>query len=141
MAEEESFKVTDRRGQARDSTTPEPPTTPSIGAPSPAAQDAGVGSQARPPGAAPAESRKLGLQDLFAMLATSAMINLGETADPDAGERAVDLDQAREAIDLLLLLRDKTQGNRTEEESRLLEQVLYDLQMRFVQAARRSTRV
>jgi hypothetical protein len=35
------------------------------------------------------------------------------------------------------MLRDKTQGNRTEGESRLLEDILYDLQLRFVKAARR----
>ena len=62
------------------------------------------------------------------------MINLGEAADPVTGERRVDLDQARDAIDVLLLLRDKTSGNRTEQESRFLEKILYDLQMRFVRA-------
>ena len=47
----------------------------------------------------------------------------------------MDLEQAREAIDVLVLLRDKTSGNRTEQESRLLEEIVYDLQMRFVRAA------
>jgi hypothetical protein len=74
------------------------------------------------------------------MFASSALINLGEAPDPATGERHVDLEQAQEAIDLLLLLRDKTQGNRTEEENRLLEQVLYDLELRFVHAAGGSTR-
>jgi hypothetical protein len=62
------------------------------------------------------------------------LINLGEAADPATGERLVDLDQAKDAIDLLLLLREKTVGNRTEHESRLLEQILYDVQMRYVRA-------
>ena len=74
------------------------------------------------------------------MFASSALINLGEAPDPASGERQVDLDQAKEAIDLLLLLREKTEGNRTEHESRLLEQILYDVQMRFVQAAKGSAR-
>ena len=69
------------------------------------------------------------------IFASSALINLGEAADPVTGERRVDLEQAREAIDVLLLLRDKTSGNRTEQESRLLEEIVYDLQMRFVRAA------
>jgi hypothetical protein len=68
------------------------------------------------------------------MFASSALINLGEAADPGTGERLVDLDQAKDAIDLLLLLREKTAGNRTEHESRLLEQILYDVQMRYVRA-------
>jgi len=42
-----------------------------------------------------------------------------EAADPEAGERVVDLGQAKEAIDLLSLLRVKTEGNRTEQESHL----------------------
>ena len=44
--------------------------------------------------------------------------------------------QAKEAIDLLALLRIKTNGNRTDQESHLLEEMLYDLQLRFVNAAR-----
>lgn len=70
------------------------------------------------------------------MLASSALVNLGEAADPATGERVLDLEQAKEAIDLLALLRIKTNGNRTEQESHLLEEMLYDLQLRFVNAAR-----
>lgn len=70
------------------------------------------------------------------MLASSALVNLGEAADPATGERILDLEQAKEAIDLLSLLRIKTEGNRTEQESRLLEEMLYDLQLRFVRSAK-----
>jgi Domain of unknown function (DUF1844) len=70
------------------------------------------------------------------MLASSALMNLGEAADPETGERVLDLGQAKEAIDLLTLLRLKTEGNRTEQESHLLEEMLYDLQLRFVRAAK-----
>jgi hypothetical protein len=70
------------------------------------------------------------------MLASSALVNLGEAADPETGERVLDLEQAKEAIDLLSLLRAKTEGNRTDQESHLLEEMLYDLQLRFVRAAK-----
>jgi hypothetical protein len=70
------------------------------------------------------------------MLASSALMNLGEAADPETGERVLDLGQAKEAIDLLSLLRLKTEGNRTDQESHLLEEMLYDLQLRFVRAAK-----
>jgi len=66
-------------------------------------------------------------------------VNLGEAADPGTGERVLDLEQAKEAIDLLVLLKTKTNGNRTEQESHLLEEVLYDLQLRFVNAARHAS--
>jgi len=79
------------------------------------------------------------LRGLFIMLASSALVNLGEAADPATGERVLDLEQAKEAIDLLALLRVKTSGNRTDQETHLLEEMLYDLQLRFVTAARSAT--
>jgi Domain of unknown function (DUF1844) len=128
MAEDESFKVTDRRGRPREeseeasSTDPRPSLT---GSP-----------RAETRSASPPEApRGPDLQSLFVMFASSALISLGEAADPSTGERHVDLDQARDAIDMLALLRDKTSGNRTEEENRLLEQIMYDLQIRFVRVA------
>jgi len=69
------------------------------------------------------------------MFASSALVSLGDAADPSTGEQHVDLEQARDVIDMLALLRDKTAGNRTDEESRLLEQIMYDLQIRFVRAS------
>jgi hypothetical protein len=132
MAEEEaSFKVTDRRGhhreegrgEARPVDRPESPPE-SQRPPSPAAE----------PGGEPGSTER-DLCGLFAMLASSALIALGEATDPETGQVRVDLDQAREAIDVLLLLRDKTNGNRTEQESQFLGHVLYDVQMRFVHAS------
>jgi hypothetical protein len=71
------------------------------------------------------------------MFASSALVGLGAAADPVSGQQRVDLEQAREGIETLRLLRAKTEGNRTDEESRLLEEILYDLQMRFVQLTRK----
>ena len=59
---------------------------------------------------------------------------------PEGEQPRIDLAQAQSAIDVLLMLRDKTQGNRSEQESRLLEDILYDLQMRFVRAVREAAR-
>ncbi len=70
------------------------------------------------------------------MFASSALIALGETPDPMTGQQRKDLEQAKDAIDLLLLLRAKTEGNRTEAESRLLDEIVYDLQVRFVRVAK-----
>lgn len=136
MAEEEgSFKVTDRRGRPRDAEVAEPQAPPSAspGLPTPPSGPAeGPKTPTAPVGERQAPSPDL--QQLFVMFASSALISLGEAPDPSSGERSTDLGQAREAIDVLLLLRDKTNGNRTEQESRLLEEILYDVQMRFVRA-------
>jgi hypothetical protein len=64
-------------------------------------------------------------------LSTQALIQLGEVTGPD-GTVAKDLMMARHTIDLLALLEAKTKGNLTGEEEQLLQQVLYDLRMRFV---------
>ncbi len=130
MAEEEAFKVTDRRRRDESEEAPgapAPPAGPASRVPSP-----GPAS----PGPAPSAPAGPDLQGLFIMLASSALMNLGEAADPETGERVLDLGQAKEAIDLLALLRLKTEGNRTEQESHLLEEMLYDLQLRFVRAAK-----
>jgi hypothetical protein len=140
MAEEESFKVIDRRGREQDgepSGSGPGSTAPLPTAPGRAAVDPGGAGQEpgrRVPEPPASAQGSVDLQGLFVMFASSALINLGEAADPATGERLVDLDQAKDAIDLLLLLREKTVGNRTEHESRLLEQILYDVQMRYVRA-------
>jgi Domain of unknown function (DUF1844) len=129
MAEEESFKVTDRRHREDE---PAPEATSRAVSAGPAASP----SPTHTPPPSTGESHGPDLSNLFVMFASSALIALGEAPDPMTGKQGVDLAQAREAVDTLLLLRDKTDGNRTQEESRLLEEIVYDLQMRFVRAAR-----
>jgi hypothetical protein len=63
-------------------------------------------------------------------LVTSAMVHLGEAPDPE-GKVRKDLALAKQSIDILGLLRDKTAGNLTPEESRLIEEVLFDLRLRY----------
>ena len=133
MADEQPFRVTDRR--RRDDDAPEAPAPSAQPDPAPPIQ----GSPAPSPGSPPPPAAPAGgpdLQGLFIMLASSALVNLGEAADPATGERIVDLEQARDAVDLLVMLRTKTEGNRTAQESHLLEEILYDLQVRFVRAAK-----
>lgn len=68
-------------------------------------------------------------------LATSAFIHLGENPDQAAGEGRVDLQAARQAIDILAILQKKTIGNLEQEEEALLTTLLYDLRLKFVQAS------
>ncbi|HYM24136.1 MAG TPA: DUF1844 domain-containing protein [Vicinamibacterales bacterium] len=68
-------------------------------------------------------------------LASTAAIHFGDLADPQSGERAApNLEGAKQMIDILSLLEQKTRGNLTAEERQVLEQVLYELRMRFVAA-------
>jgi hypothetical protein len=65
----------------------------------------------------------------------TAYVHLGDAPNPE-GEDGRDLTLARQDIDLLGLLQEKTKGNLTGDEERLLDQALYDLRMRFVEVSR-----
>ena len=65
-------------------------------------------------------------------LSHSALIQLGDAPHPDTHKIEADLESARHTIDLLTMLEEKTKGNLTGEEERLLSQLLYDLRMRCV---------
>ena len=66
-------------------------------------------------------------------LVRTVAVHLGDVEDPVLGKRnEPNLVAAQQMIDILGLLQEKTQGNLTKEEAKLLEQVLYELRLRFV---------
>jgi len=66
-------------------------------------------------------------------LASSAAMHFGDMPDPEGNRlSAPNLDGARQMIDILALLEEKTKGNLTAEERQVLDQVLYELRLRFV---------
>ncbi|GMV13908.1 MAG: hypothetical protein AMXMBFR56_21320 [Polyangiaceae bacterium] len=66
----------------------------------------------------------------------SARVHLGDAPNPEGGATQLELPLARQTIDLIGLLQDKTRGNLTGEEERIVEQALYDLRMRYVEVAK-----
>jgi hypothetical protein len=82
--------------------------------------------------------REQSLAGLFMMLASLALAGLEGPQDPTTGQRQGDPAQAAEVIDILMLLREKTEGHRTAEENRVLDDLIYDLQVRYVRATRSS---
>jgi hypothetical protein len=75
-------------------------------------------------------------------LASTAAIHFGDLADPATGQPASpNLEGARQMIDILALLEQKTRGNLTAEERQVLEQVLYELRLRFVEANGQGKRI
>jgi hypothetical protein len=119
------FRVTDRR---RRDTIEAPEAS---GAPSAARQAAPFSPEA--PRETPDQRNLVGL---FMMLATEAVIALGEAPDPATGQRRRELPHAAGLIDLLALLREKTEGNRSAEETQTLDELIYDLQLRYVEATK-----
>ncbi len=65
-------------------------------------------------------------------LASSALVHLGEVPNPETGGTARDEALARNAIDVLTMLDDKTRNGLTPDESKLIRDVLYELRMKFV---------
>jgi hypothetical protein len=75
-------------------------------------------------------------------LASTAAIHFGDLPDPVSGQRAeLNLDGAAQMIEILSLLDQKTRGNLTAEERQILEQILYELRLRFVQATNSEKRI
>ena len=76
------------------------------------------------------------LKTFISGLGGQVLINLGAFPNPATGKVDKDLEQAKYSIDLLDILKDKMRGNLTDEESKLVETMLYDLRMRYVEACR-----
>ncbi|HXH28006.1 MAG TPA: DUF1844 domain-containing protein [Candidatus Polarisedimenticolia bacterium] len=127
----QEIRVVDRRaftaqGEARSpdapAEEPAPPVTPPR--PAPTASNA--------TGARDQQAASTHFKNLILNLATSAAAGLGEIPNPYTQQTEVDLEGARQMIDLLLALQVKTRGNLAPEESSLLESLLFDLQTKFV---------
>ena len=69
-------------------------------------------------------------------LGSSALLHLGELEHPEGGATEVDLPLAKHTIDILSMLEEKTKGNLTSAEEKLMESLLYDLRLRYVNASK-----
>src|SRR2546428_14087778 len=88
----------------------------------------------QPLGSAPTGPPALTFTAFVLSLASTAAIHFGDLPDPATGQRfEPNLEGAAQMIEILALLDQKTRGNLTAEERQILEQVLYELRLRFVQ--------
>lgn len=71
---------------------------------------------------------------LIMSFASAAMISMGRVEDPATGTVQRNMAIAQQNIDIIILLHEKTRGNLSAEEERLMEQILYELRMAFVEA-------
>ncbi len=75
-------------------------------------------------------------------LATTAAVHFGDIADPNTGERGEpNLQAAQQMIDIIAMLQERTRGNLLEPEERLVDDLLYELRLRFVQAREGERRI
>lgn len=133
------FRVTDRRRFADEGETHPPEET----------ADAPSGPEPEPapepePGSAPetdpighrAPEEPVSFSTFILGLSTQALLHLGDIESPVSGQVERDLGAARHVIDILGILEAKTRNNLEQAEARLLEAVLYDLRMRYVELVR-----
>ncbi|MGA2224473.1 MAG: DUF1844 domain-containing protein [Syntrophobacteraceae bacterium] len=133
--EEKGFVVKDRRRFTEESEAEEKKEKPQPEA----ASEAGEQKSARPEDASDKEEQARGpfpevtLATFIFSLSSSALVHLGEIPEPQTNRTEVDLPIAKQIIDTLGMLQDKTKGNLDQDEERLLKSVLYDLRMRYIQ--------
>ena len=80
---------------------------------------------------------KIDFPTLIMSFASAAMISLGKMPDPATGQINKDIVLARQNIDIICLLQDKTRGNLSPEEEKLVEGVLYELRISYVESQKR----
>ena len=118
-SEERGFTIVDRRASASASAS---------------------GGEGEPAEAGPEAAESLPSIDFSTFvisLGTSAFYHMGLVDDPDTGKHPeTNLVLARQTIDTLSMLEEKTRGNLEKEEAQLVESLLYELRMRFVEAGK-----
>jgi hypothetical protein len=134
---DKGFKVQDRRrfsaeGEARSGEPEQSAAAPEAPPPPPRHEDAAAKPSAQAPHV------EISFSMFLISLSTQALAALGEMADPVTGKKDRDLDAAQQLIDILGVLREKTRGNLDQNEENLLEAILFDLRMKYVELARPS---
>lgn len=135
--EPSNFRVVDRRTFSSDGSRREPSGEP----------ERPPEKRPEPTPAAPPETEAeeyaaegpTGFDTLVSYLSTTAMFQMGLLPGPGGERIPVDLVNARRTIDLLEVLHEKTRGNLTPDEAKLLDDVLYEIRMSFVELQQRLT--
>ena len=78
------------------------------------------------------ESFQIDFSTFIMSLTSSAFYHLGDMPDPSTGKKEVNLPAVQQTIDMLFMLREKTKGNLKEDEEKLIEQLIYELQVKYV---------
>lgn len=135
-----AFTVNDRRSFTDEG-------DPKAAAPAPSAPTSAAAEPPPPfddaPGEAPDDRRPdvsalpaVDFHTFVLSLGSSALLHLGELEPPDGGKPETDLALAKHTIDILTMLETKTRGNLSAAEEKLMESLLYDLRLRYVNASK-----
>ena len=134
--EGKGFTVQDRRrfspetGEARPDSSESPTETESASSPT-EAQDSHAHETSSQP------LPEINFSTFVISLSTQALMHLGEVPSPLSGKVESDVPAAKQMIDLLAMLREKTRGNLNANEERLMDDILFDLRMKYVEAVKK----
>lgn len=120
--QESGFVIRDKRGQSKEE-------------PEPLKESVSSAAAAPPASHSSHEAPSLSFSTFILSLGTSALMLMGEQLSPENPALPVNLPQAKEIIDILRILEEKTKSNLTEEEASVLHDMLYTLQMKYVELA------
>ena len=133
MEDKPEFTVRDRRGKnsesAQEKTSAEEPK-----------EQAATGTGAPDRGTGDAPLPDVDFATFVLSLATSAQISLGAIPHPETNRTDTNIPGAKQMIDVLGMLQEKTKGNLSKDEATILEQVLFNLRMHFVRASEEKKR-
>ena len=130
--EDQSFKVTDKRSFREDG-TPGPSESTTKAADAPIGDAASTKEDAASNREADADSSQpIDFPSYILSYYTQGLVLLGEVPNPYTNKKEEDIEAARHMIDILSMLEQKTKGNLSPEEGKLLESVLYELRMKFM---------
>jgi hypothetical protein len=152
-----SFQVVDKRrfdsaGHERSAETSEPAKTDSLdnapGTPESASAQGATGPHAQNIGArepqftmssspAEEEAEPVAFTSFIMSLATQVLVQLGEMEPPNGMTIPIDLDSARQTIDIMTMLQRRTRGNLSGDEARFMEEVLHSLRVSFINAKKK----
>jgi hypothetical protein len=133
--EGKGFTVQDRRrfspetGEAREGAAEQSSAAPNVSAEAPS------GEQTHPSAEDPLP--EINFSAFVISLSTQALMHLGEIANPMSGKVETDVQVAKQMIDILVMLKDKTRNNLNASEDRLMEDILFDLRMKYVEAVKK----
>ncbi|MDR4479428.1 MAG: DUF1844 domain-containing protein [Nitrospira sp.] len=122
--QEQGFVIRDRRGRGDDAPPPPPATSPS---PEPPTAESHHGESQAHSGHLP-----VNFSSFVISMGSSSLMLMGEQLDPQQPAMPLNLPQAKEIIDLLSMLEEKTRGNLTSDEQVVMKDMLYALRMKFV---------
>jgi len=144
--EQEGFKVSDKRKFDAEGNLRQPEATEAApeAKPEPQGKESqteqaepieGMGEAQEEPEAVGEEKVEITFSAFILSLGTQAMVGLGLIPDPITNEKKTNLSLARQMIDIIAMLQDKSSGNLDDSENTLIENLLHDLRLKYVELA------